>query len=187
MVYLKSYKNVPPYCMWYSEIYSLKQSVEKRCVEIEQKYKELEEKYKNELAEEYKKGFEFGASFEQHNDPTLDICKGRNTELISLESNVKSTLEKTLLGIVKDLGLKGQKLSNESTILFYMRLIEEKIKMPNMHYEKGIIKNMIKERNKSEHEIDNLLRNIDVKYVHLILNASYHYMDKLIQCLYERK
>lgn len=190
MNYSVNYKTLMPYSIWHEDIHNLKKHIEERCKEITVKYDTNKELYENDLFKEYAKGEDFGKVFEQHNDPSLDIRQNKNKELISLESEMKSTLEKVLKDIVNGFNLSTKQGKNkESYLFFYIRLIEEgkQIDMSKFDIQKNIISDMIKKRNDSEHNTDNLLRNIDVQYITNVTNAIYDYADALIRELYNKK
>lgn len=186
MNYIASYKNINPYNNWYNDINNLKFHIEERCEEIEKKYNLLTINYNTKLKEAYKHGEEYGLIYEQHNDSTLDIKLRQNNEFISLESEIKSTLEKVLKNIIIHFNLSLKRQKGKSYLYSYILEIEEKrgIDMSEFSKELKDILILNENRNNSEHISDNLLREIDHQYIKHELNSVYLYMNKLIQKLF---
>ncbi|CUQ04131.1 hypothetical protein [Parabacteroides distasonis] len=189
MNYRISCRNSYPYRNWYADINNLKLHIEERCKEIVEKYHEQTVNYDTKLKEAYKDGEECGMIYEQHNDPTLEIRLKQNNELISLESEMKSTLEKILKNIITYFNLSSQKRKDNSYLSSYMLEIEEnkEIDMSEFAQERKDIFLLNTNRNKSEHESDNLLREIDQSYIRHQLNSAYLYMNTLIQRLFDNR
>lgn len=188
-MYSMHYKNVAPYCHWYSDICVLKSHIEERGKEITEKYSRQIDDYHTKLREAYKEGDEFGMIYEQHDDPTLDIRLKQNSEFISLEGEIKSTLEKTLKNIIEYFNLSSKQKENCSCLCSYMSEIEErkKIDMSEFVQKKNDLSILNINRNKSEHELDNSLREINQTYIQHQVNSAYLYMDALIQKLYDNE
>lgn len=189
MSYSTNYKSSAPYCHWYMTICDLKSHIEERCKEITEKHHKQLENYHINLEEAYKNGEEYGMIYEQHNDLSLDIRLKQNNELISLENEIKSVLEKVLKEIISHFELSKKRKIDKSYLSSYIQEIEEKkkINMVEFSKEKKDIFLLNTNRNNSEHKSDNLLREIDQTYIQQQLNSVYSYMNALIQKLYNNK
>ena len=86
---------------------SLNDFIKVRVREVKCKYDAWLKESNAFIESEYKRGYEFGLIAEQHHDERLNIVKSKNNELIGLEANIKSTLEKVLKDIIKEYAKNG--------------------------------------------------------------------------------
>lgn len=183
-MYTISYKTKPPYSKWYFSITDMVTHVKERCNDIEMKFNQKQEAYCIELEKEYARGKEYGLKFEQHAD-FYEEELNKTQELISLEGKIKSTCEKILKEIY-DSTIKHPK--ERGCLQLYMNEIERCNHINNsaMKEARKTICLMIKNRNKSEHEQDIALREIDADYIMYLSEAVYKYVDNLLQELYDK-
>lgn len=188
-MYATSYKTVRPYFIWYQEIHDMEIHIKERCDEIASKYKLQLDENRKRIKDAYEKGEDEGRAYEQHHDEWLDIRLKKNRELISLESEIKSTIEKVLKNMMKTFNIAEKKKEKGSYISFYMKEIETNrgLDMSNYEKEKKDISILVNNRNKSEHESDNLCREIDEKYILRHLNSVHRYVNSLIKELYNNR
>lgn len=186
MSYSINYKTCLPYNKWHEEILFMKQHVERRCEEIEAEYDRKSEEYLKQLEQAYMKGEEYGIAFEQQ-ETMDDALQVRKQELISLEGEIKSTLEKTLKDIVSTFNLPVKRRG--SWIDTYIRTIQEntRLDMSDFATQKDMIDTIRHNRNAVEHQEDAFLRNINKEYVIESANTVYEYVEALIQRLYQNK
>lgn len=170
-MYCRDYKNIQPYSSWYEESSELYRHVRSRLREIKDKEeRKLNESYES-RKKEYERGEEFGLIFDQHSwfeeKTEIDL----NKDLIALEAEIKSTLEKILKSIIKFYNLPICKQPNMSMLDSCMNNIEtiKDIDMSNYSKEKHFIKEMNINRNKSEHELSSFERIISYEYIHRIM------------------
>lgn len=189
VIYSIDYKTTQPFSAWYEVLLSLNEFIRARVREVKCKYEAKLKENNAFIDSEYKRGYEFGLIAEQHHDERLNIVKSKNNELIGLEANIKSTLEKVLKDITKEYAIDCRigKRKKESFLAFYIRSIEKKkmLKMRRFKQHLKIINAMVLNRNSSEHELDALFRKIDERYIILILNTTHQYMNEFILQLYK--
>ena len=188
-MYKTYYKTILPYCKWASDIFELKIYVREKCEEIRNKYSQLRLTNEQNLEKEYTRGKIYGKAYEiTYSEQNCEIKKYENNDLISLERHIKSEFEKILVEIITHFNIKIlRRQKGEHLLECYIRTILQyfNIDMDDFDKQKRIIIKMNKNRNKSEHESDNLLREIDSDYIDSIANATCDYADILIQRIYD--
>ena len=187
-MYCENYRNMSPYSSWYEEISELYRHIKYRLQEIKNnkdyRYGEFYEMRKN----EYDRGQEFGLIFDQHCLLEEEIEIDTTKDLIALEAEIKSTLEKVLKSVAQYYNLLNYKQKGLSMLDSYIHIIEtgKSINMADYLKEKCSISEMNRNRNRSEHELSSLERVINYEYIDRISNDTYRYGVALIQKLYEQ-
>lgn len=184
-MYTIGYKTKLPYSKWYFSIKDMVAHIKERCSDIEMKFNQKQEAYNIDLEKEYARGQEYGLKFEQH-VTFYEEKLNKTQELISLEGEIKSTCEKILKEIY-DSTIDQPK--EKGCLQLYMDDIEHcnYINNPVMKKAREAIRLMIVKRNKSEHEQNIALREIDVDNIMQISEAVYNYVDNLLQELYNKR
>lgn len=185
-MYKRNYINTSPYSSWYEEISELYRHIKIRLQEIKDNKDCRFREFHKIRKEEYERGQDFGLIFDQHclleEKIEIDTIK----DLIALEAEIKSTLEKVLKSMINFYNLTTSKQIGMSMLDSCMLKIEteKSIDMTDYLKEKCSISEMNTNRNISEHELSSFERIIDYEYINRISYDTYRYGMALIKKLY---
>ena len=183
-----SYKVRLPFSIWYDDIVKMKIHIQKRCDEIKTKYKKEKEEFSITLEKKYYEGINIGHAYWQHNDPSLEIWHNMNSDLITLEREIKSTMEIILKKMIIHYNYLKEDELKEMSIRGIMDTIAIKSKIDISKQKRNLkrIKSLIRNRNNSEHLIDVYQREINIEYILSILKSVNEYLIHILEGLYKK-